>query len=158
MRIETCTSYPDDLLEPHRPASAEIKWTLVISGGWSEDAYHSGHVAYFLAKTENDVWVLDAVARNTELDGLTQEDVDEGRLNDDQIQALWRSTTLEEAQASVYKRIVALCSDASPSADEDLMARALYQAVKSAGGRVVDDPDSDWADVFGVLKGDQSDD
>lgn len=148
MKIETCTSYPDDLLEPYRPDQGAA-WTLVISGGWSQDRYHSGHIAYYLARGGENIWVLDSVARNAELDGVTEEDVEQGRLNDDQIQAMW-GMTLEEAQAQVYKRIVAVCHDAPAGMEERVIAHALYAAVGKAGGRVVDEPDDDWDDVYGL--------
>jgi hypothetical protein len=147
MNIQTCTSYPDNLLEPYRPAG-DVQWDLVISGGWSQDRYHSGHIAYYMAKADN-VWIMDSVARAAELDGVTEEDIEAGRLNDDQLQSLW-GTTLEEAQAVRYKRIVAVCCDAPPEADEHMMAHALYKAVKRAGGRVVDDPDADWDDYYDI--------
>src|SRR5262245_24893992 len=97
MKIETCVSDPDDVLEKYRPRARRVRWDLVASGYWSEDMYHSGHIAYFLARLGPGRWVLDAVERNTELDSVTEEDVEEGRLNDDQIQAMW-GQTLEEAQ------------------------------------------------------------
>jgi hypothetical protein len=148
MKIEICTSYPDDQLEGYRPKAAVI-WELIISGYWSQDRYHSGHIAYYLARTGKTTWVLDSVARSAELDGVTDEDIEQGRLNDDQIQAL-RGTTLREAQAHVYKRITAACCDAPPDADRRLIGRALYAAVESDGGRVVDEPADDWDDLFGV--------
>jgi len=132
----------------YRP-SGSVEWKLVVSGGWSDDRYHSGHIAYYLAKSGDNTWVLESVARNTELDDVTEEDVEQGRLNDDPIQALWR-TTLKEAQAQVYKRLVAVYRDAPSDADERIIARMLYSAVKNAGGRIVDDPDDDWDDVFGL--------
>lgn len=50
--------------------------------------YHSGHVAYYMRETVPGTWVLQAVQRNTELDGVSEEDVEEGMLNDDQSQTI----------------------------------------------------------------------
>lgn len=54
---------------------------------------------------------MKSVQRNTILDDVTPEDVKEGRLNDDQIQALW-GTTLRQAQKAVYEAFVAALADA----------------------------------------------
>src|SRR6516162_6647773 len=109
MKIETCVSYPDDLLEKkYRRRARRAHWDLVKPGFWAEDRYHSGYIAYYLARIGTGNWVMNAVERNTELDGVTEEDVEGGRLNDDQIQAMW-GTTLEEAQNHRYERIVASC-------------------------------------------------
>jgi hypothetical protein len=151
MKIETCTSYPDDQLEKYRP-DKDVEWKVIISGGWSQDCYHSGHIAYYMAKVGENAWVMDSVARNAELDGVTEEDVEQGRLNDDQIQALW-GTTLEAAQAQAYKRIVAVWHDAPRGTDDRVVARTLYAAVKDAGGLIVDDPDDEWDDSFGLAEG-----
>ena len=72
-------------------------WMLAISGYWREDQFHSGHIAYYLACIGPGDWILDGVERNAILDDVTQEDVDAGRLDDDQIQAMW-GMRLEEAQ------------------------------------------------------------
>ena len=38
------------LLELLRPAKAP-KWRLVLWGDWAEDRYHSGYIAYDIART-----------------------------------------------------------------------------------------------------------
>jgi hypothetical protein len=84
---------------------------------------------------------MDGVERNAELDGITDEDVKEGRLNDDQIQAMW-GMSLEEAQNAEYRRIVAVCFDAPPESSSKEIANVLYDAICEAGGKVVEEPDS----------------
>ncbi len=144
MKIETAdTSNPK--LEALRPAE-DVNWRLVASGYWDEDAYHSGYVAYYIASTGPGQWVLESVERNAELDDVTDEDVEEGCLNDDQIQAMW-GKTLEEAQNAEYRVIVAACSGASLDADAKEMAAVLYRAVCDAGGKEISEPE----DAEGLL-------
>ena len=126
-------------LEKLRPAG-RIAWQLVISGDWSEDMCHGGHVAYYLANTGPGVWMLEAVERNTCLDVVTQEDVDAGRLNDDQTQAMW-GETLEEAQAAEWRAVVAVATEVSAATNAVEMARILYDAVCDADGKQVNEPD-----------------
>jgi hypothetical protein len=140
MKIETCVSSPDDALEKYRPSASGVHWDLVASGFWSEDMYHCGHIAYFLAQLGPGHWIMDAVERNAELDGVTAEDVEEGRLNDDQIQAMW-GKTLEEAQNQIYQRIVAVCTDAPPDITSKEIADILYAHICDAGGKDITEPD-----------------
>jgi hypothetical protein len=72
----------------------------VISGHWGDDSYHSGYAAYLLHRDPGGVWVLVQEVRNTCLDDVTEEDVEAGNLNDDQLQAL-DGSTLAEAQNAV---------------------------------------------------------
>jgi hypothetical protein len=82
------------------------------------------------------------------LDDVTQEDVDEGRLNDDQLQAMW-GMTLENAQEQEFRAIVAACKNVPPDTLPVDLASILYEAVCNAGGKVIEGPDrSD-----GLLKG-----
>jgi len=118
----------------------EPKWELAASGRWEESPYHSGYIAYYVAALGDGRWLMQSVQRNGELDDVTQEDVDEGRLNDDQIQAMW-GMTLEEAQAAEFKQIAAACSGASPEADAAEIAEVLYSAVVRAGGMEITEPD-----------------
>ena len=127
-------------LEGGRPKES-VNWQLVASGVWSEDRYHSGHIAYFIANTGPGKWVMESVERNAELDDVTDEDVEEGRLNDDQTQAMW-GMTLAEAQDSEYRQIVATCSGASAEWDSKCAAAALYRAVCNGGGKAIDEPDA----------------
>ena len=118
----------------------KLEWHLVVSGHWSEDRFHSGHIAYYLAKAGPGDWILEGVERNTSLDDVTQEDVDAGRLNDDQIQALW-GTTLEAAQNAEYREIVAACTAADVTITAHEIAVALYKAACKSGAKEVTDPD-----------------
>jgi hypothetical protein len=47
--------------------------------------YHFGQIAYCITK-HNNLWLFYAIERNTELDGLNKEVLEDGRLNDHQIQ------------------------------------------------------------------------
>ncbi|MBX3589933.1 MAG: hypothetical protein KF755_03400 [Burkholderiaceae bacterium] len=133
-------------LEALRP-SQRPDWQLVASGFWEEDTYHSGHIAYYIASIGPGKWLLDGVERNAMLDGVTQEDVDEGRLNDDQIQAMW-GMRLEEAQSSEHRQICAACSGASEELLAKEMAEILYRAVCEGGGKEITEPD----DSAGLLE------
>lgn len=104
--------------------------------------YHSGHIAYFLTMARDGVWVMDGVERSAELDGVTEEDVEEGRLNDDQIQAMW-GMTLEEAQNQEYRRIVAVIEDAPADTSPQHAAKLMYDHIKNNGGKIIDEPDDD---------------
>lgn len=126
-------------LESLRPAR-NLDWQLVASGFWSEDTYHSGHIAYYIANIGPGSWLLDGVERNAILDDVTQEDVDQGQLNDDQIQAMW-GMTLEEAQSKECRRIRAACVSANEALSARAMAEILYRAVCDAGGIEIDEAD-----------------
>lgn len=142
MRIRTTLT--TDLygsLEEFRP-EGNLNWELVASGDWSEDMFHSGHIAYYIAKTDNGVWLMDGVERESCLDGVTDEDVAAGALNDDQLQALW-GTTLEEAQSLVFRRIVAIVQDAPDGMASAEIARILYEIIEANGGKAIDEPDAD---------------
>lgn len=136
------TGKPDfSLKDPH--TGADVSWELIASGTWGDDMYHSGHIAYFLANPQPGAWVVEAVERKAILDAVTDEDVEEGRLNDDQIQAMW-GTTLEEARSEEYRQIVAHASgwDTSLSAAE--AASILYWAAcKNTRKEISERDDSD---------------
>jgi hypothetical protein len=74
--------------------------------------------------TRPNIWIMEAVERNTCLDDVTEEDVEDGRLNDDQIQALW-NMTLEEAQRQQFCRIVAVCEGGDDASAKAAMLKAL---------------------------------
>ena len=124
-----------------------IDWTFVVSGYWQEGRYHSGHVAYFIANPEPGRWVMEARERRAVLDGLDQEDIDSGFLNDDQIQALW-GTTLEEASRAELRSVVAVCDVDDTACTINEMALMLYRAVCESGGKTITEPD----DVSGILQ------
>jgi len=133
-------------LESLRPA-AGAQWELVASGFWRQDVYHSGHVAYYIANPAPGCWVMEARQRNAVLDDVTEEDVAEGGLNDDQIQAMW-GQSLEEAQNAEYRHIVAWTERAAPDVTAAEMAAVLYRAVCEGGGNEIDEPD----DCDGLLE------
>lgn len=126
-------------LETLRPPEATV-WHLVASGYWSEGIYHSGHIAYYITSVGSGSWLLEGVERNTILDDVTEEDVEEGWLNDDQIQAMW-GADLEEAQSSVNRWICAACSGASEDLSPKDMAVILYRAYMEAGGKQITEHD-----------------
>ncbi len=142
MKITTVKSFYDHELESFGETQEGGDWVLVVSGYWGQDMYHSGHVAYYMRETVPGTWVLQAVQRNTELDGVTEEDVEEGRLNDDQIQAMW-GMTLEEAQYKTYEHIVAVAEDVSAMTSKRKLARALYYSAVAIGAYAVEEFDDD---------------
>ena len=132
----------DDLLERYRPTTDSQDWSLVASGFWSEDVYHSGHIAYFITRAKEGVWVLDGIERNAELDDVTEEDVEEGRLNDDQQQAMW-GISLEEAQNQEYRRIAVVIEDAPHDMKAKKAAELMYAEIRENNGKIIDGPDLD---------------
>jgi hypothetical protein len=126
-------------LEALRPP-ASIQWEFAASGFWYEDTYHSGHIAYYIANPAPGCWCMEARERNAILDDVTEEDVEEGRLNDDQIQAMW-GQTLEEAQNKEYRHIVAWTEGVAPDVTAAEMAAVLYRAVCEGGGKEINEPD-----------------
>ena len=138
VKIETADTM-DAELEGKRP-KRPVNWQLVASGFWSQGRLHSGHIAYFIANTGPGEWLMESVERDAELDGVTEEDVEEDRLNDDQIQAMC-DMTLAEAQDAEYGQIVATCSGASADWDAMHVAAVLYRAVCKSGGKAIDEPD-----------------
>ena len=139
MNVQICVSNPDDELEKFRPSNESL-WELVASGKWYQTPYHNGHVAFYIAKSNDGVWLLDRVERNACLDGVTEEDVRAEALNDDQCQAMW-GMTLSQAQKQKYSRIVAVCEDAAEDADAKKMANLLYDEVRKKCAKVVGEPD-----------------
>jgi len=139
--------YAGDRLDLGRLASecqailtAYAQWKLVASGYWSEDMYHSGHIAYYIANPAPGCWVMEARERNMILDDVTEEDIEEGRLNDDQVQAMW-GQTLEEARNAEYRRIVAWSEGVDLNCTVEDMAAILYRAVCEDGGNEITEPD-----------------
>ena len=136
MNIELCVSYNDASLEDKVPRDRKLSWELVAAGDWGDDAFHCGYISYFIAQAGPGEWLLQSSERNALLDDVTEEDVEEGRLNDDQAQAIW-GTTLEEAQNEVYEQIVAACSQAPVSSTAREMGKLLCQKVFDRGGKEV---------------------
>ena len=77
---------------------------------------------------------MEGVQRNAMLDELTQEDIDEGNLNHDQIQAL-HGTTLEEAQSARYSEIVAVMLEAPLDIPPEKAAELMYNELIDAEER-----------------------
>jgi hypothetical protein len=117
-------------------------WELAIDGFWSDSPYHSGHVAYYVLQHASGAWLLKSSERNAELDGVTEEDVESGALNDDQIQAMW-GTTLEKAQQEIYEKIVAVWIKPPLLVTSTGAAKALYVFIAESGGKEVDEPGDD---------------
>lgn len=141
MKILTNFQYDSDNdLERYRPTEDSRQWDLVASGFWSEDLNHSGHIAYFITRTQDYVWVLEGVERNTELDGISEEDVEEGQLNDDQLQAMW-GMSLEEAQNQEYRRIVVVLADTPHDMKAKEAAEIMYSEIQKNNGKVINEPD-----------------
>jgi hypothetical protein len=101
---------------------------------------HSGHIAYFLANPRPGAWVVEAVERNASLDDVTEEDVEEGCLNDDQIQAMW-GMTLEEAQSQEDRFIAAYVEGVDASLTSAEVASVVYPAVCQATGKDISERD-----------------
>lgn len=139
MKIELLDAYSGqgahDMFDDAGPAQ------LVIAGHWSDSPHHSGYIDYYLYKIGK-TWVLESSERNTDLDGITEEDVEEGALNDDQIQAMW-GMTLEEAQNQDYRCVVAVCRDAPDSADSRTMANKMYLALDRNDYKLVNERHDD---------------
>jgi hypothetical protein len=128
----------DEELENYRPAEPDVEWHLVVEGNWSESMYHSGFFTYSIAQTREGYWVLNQCDRNGFLDGLTQEDVDEGRLNDDQLQAIW-FTSLEEAQNERSDLICAVWLDPPAGLSAEEAGSRLYEEFLERGGKGVEE-------------------
>ena len=118
------------------------RWELAISGRWSESPYHSGHIAYYVRRIAGGVWLMKSVERNADLDDVTEEDIEEGALNDDQLQALW-GRTLEEAQNEEFVEIVAAWLDAPRKTVTIDAAKTLYEALRMHDAIMVSEPDED---------------
>ena len=118
------------------------RWELAISGRWSESPYHSGHIAYYVRRIAGGVWLMKSVERNADLDDVTEEDIEEGALNDDQLQALW-GRTLEEAQNEEFVELVAAWLDAPRKTVTIDAAKTLYEALRTHDAIMVSEPDED---------------
>ena len=104
--------------------------------------YHSGHIAYYVRRIAGGVWLMKSVERNADLDDVTEEDIEEGALNDDQLQALW-GRTLEEAQNEEFVEIVAAWLDAPRKSFSIDAAKTLYEALRTHDAIMVSEPDED---------------
>jgi hypothetical protein len=136
IKLETNGESGLEALRPLDPTS----WEFVASGFWSEDMYNCGHIAYYISNPAPGCWCMEARERNAILDDVTEEDVEEGRLNDEQIQAMW-GQTLEEAHNEEYRHIVAWTDGVAPDVTAAEMAAVLYRAVCDGGGNEINEPD-----------------
>lgn len=133
------TDWPDQKLQDRRPA-AQVDWQLIASGTWVEDMYHSGYISYFLANPAQGVWIVEAVERNAGLDGVSEDDLEQGFLNDDEIQAMW-GLSLDEAQGQEHRFIAAYVENVDASLTAAELASALYPAVCQATGKEINERD-----------------
>ena len=90
---------------------------------------------------------MDAVERHAELDGVTEEDVAAGNLNDDQAHALRSFDSLEAAQDYQYCRIAAVCADAPRNVRPAAVARVMYDLVCEHSHQRIEEPD----DIEGLI-------
>jgi len=127
-----CDARGERGLQVYRPDSEDVVRELMLSGYWSQDIHHSGWKSFMLAYIAEGVRIVECVSRNTILDSVTEEDVEEECLNDDQLQALWGST-LEEAQNATWREIAAVCIGAPKRTTAAKMAQLFYDALCSDG-------------------------
>lgn len=129
-------------LSNYAPAIDSAKWQLAHSGYWSQSQWHNGHISFYVTCLSDNTWLMKSVERNTMLDDVTEEDVEAGCLNDDQIQSMW-GMTLEEAQNKVYEEIVAVCTNAPVGADVAKIAQRMYATyVTVEGAKQIEEPDT----------------
>jgi len=148
IKILTAVSDFKDTVADYQQVASPNQWRFVLSGTWYGGYGNPGHIAYYVQRTPSGAWLLQAVERNAELDFVTEEDVAEGALNDEQRQAMW-GMTLVEAQALRYERIVGVLLESPRNLSAKSAARHLYRAIEQAGGKVVAEPDDegllDWS-------------
>lgn len=138
MEIKLCIGDPDTELEHYRASVRDGVWAVLIVGEWGEDIYHNGYREYSIAQNKEGVWLLNSCDRYECLDGITQEDLDEGVfLNDDQSQAIFDFGSLEAAQNIRYNRIVAAGVGFPSKITWELAGNKLYKSVVEAGGKKV---------------------
>jgi len=129
-------------MKRYDPSLTRRGWELALAGYWRQTIHHSGYIEYYVRRHSARVWVLKSVERNRDLDGVTEEDVERGALNDDQLQAMW-GLTLEEAQRQKWQEIVAAWTNAPAGASPLEAARVLYEAVRARSGKVIDEAEDE---------------
>ena len=132
----------DKKLEKYRPKlkKGEVpEWTLVAEGYWSESMYHSGYYSYSACQSKEGCWLLNQCSRNGCLDGVTKEDVDEGALNDDQLQAIHDFGSLKKAQKWEFNMICAVWQDLPEGLSAEEAGRQLYEEYVEQGGTGVEE-------------------
>ena len=131
---------PDEgTLEHFRPTQP-MDWQYVTSGYWEQGPYHSGHIEYRLAQNGPSQWMLERIERNAELDSVTEEDVEAGRLNDDQLQAMW-GLSLAEAQDQEHRQIVAVADGVPSSVQREELIDRIFEVLCKSGGKMISEPD-----------------
>lgn len=135
-------SLPAATLKEYEKSMSKEGWELAIDGHWYDSPYHSGFVAYYVHEFATGVWLLKSEERKAILDGVTEEDVEAGALNDDQIQAMW-GMTLEDAQNEVFEEIVAVWGNAPTGTTSKAAAERLYEFICKERGMEIDEPGDD---------------
>jgi len=136
------SSDEDKQLEKYRPkpkTGVVPRWTTVVEGFWSESMYHSGYYDYSVCQSKEGYWLLNQCSRNGCLDGVTQEDVDEGALNDDQLQAIHDFGSLKKAQKWEFNMICAVWLDPPEGLSAEDAGRRLYKKFVARGGTRVEE-------------------
>lgn len=98
-------------------------------------------------RTDHNRTILKSV--RTMLDGLTEADTEAGRVNDDQLQAMW-GMTLEEAQSMEHRKVVAVCKGAPSHADAQHIGGLLHRAVYLTGCKEISQPDHGALPLAGI--------
>jgi hypothetical protein len=129
-------------LERYAPSLTRKGWELALAGYWRQTIYHSGYIEYYVRRHSARVWTLKSIERNRDLDGVTDEEVERGALNDDQRQAMW-GMTLEEGQRQEWQEIVAAWTNAPAGTSPLEAARVLYDAVRASSGKVIDEAEDE---------------
>ena len=132
-QIRTACSVVSPSLDEHFAGTDPDGWKLVAESDWSESMYHSGHIAYHVQRNAAGAWVMRSIARDPCLDDVTEEDVEEGALTDEQFEALG-DMTLEEARAEEERKVVAVWLNPPKRSSRKAAATLLYDAVVAAGG------------------------
>ena len=114
---------------------------LVVEGFWSQTMHHGGYISYWLCSS-GETWILEAVERHGELDGITEEDIEEGSLNDDQIEAL-AGNSLEEAQNETWEYVAAVGRGFDPSTPHQKIADRLYSSLGEGSFKLVSEREDD---------------
>lgn len=137
----------DKPLEKYRPRAKggeSPKWTLVAEGFWSSSPYHSGYHAYSVCQSKKGCWVLNQCKRNGCLDHVTEEDVKECALTDDQSQAIHSFGSLKKAQKWKFNMICAVWLDPPEGLTAKDAGRQLYREFVEQGGTRIED----WFDEY----------
>jgi hypothetical protein len=131
--ILTACAFDSPSLDEHFAGTEPDGWKLVAESDWSESMYHSGHIAYHVQRNAAGARVMRSIARDPCLDDVTEEDVEEGALTDEQFEALG-DMTLEEARAEEERKVIAVWLNPPKRSSRKAASKLLYDAVVAAGG------------------------